>query len=416
VRRPAVSNFHAVLLLAAASLVAATVGCAREKTAAARSPIDNGRAIYGRLCATCHGVWGNGYVADNAPSLRSPTFLASANDGFLLAAILRGRPGTAMGAYGRVTGGPLGPDEARDVIAFLRAGGPPFEVLPPTRPGDATRGQAVYEKNCQRCHGTKSQRVSAVHLANPVLLATASDAFLRRAVETGRPPTSMVPWKDALTPQQIDDVVAYVRSMATPPPPLPPAGPALPPAAPRTGPVVLNPKGRAPDFTLKEDLYVSIDQVKEALDKKRRLVIADARSPGEWSSLHIAGAISTPYYDAKALDDIPNDGTWVLAYCACPHHVSGEVVAALRKRGYPHTAVIDEGVFAWQQKGYPIVAAPGSRPPPAPPPPPRVLPPAALAPPPRPPLPGPAPSPLQRAALPAPASPPPAHALPPPAP
>ena len=175
------------------------------------------------------------------------------------------------------------------------------------------------------------------------------------------------------------------------------AGPALPPAAPRTGPVVLNPKGRAPDFTLKEDLYVSIDQVKEALDKKRRLVIADARSPGEWSSLHIAGAISTPYYDAKALDDIPNDGTWVLAYCACPHHVSGEVVAALRKRGYPHTAVIDEGVFAWQQKGYPVVTAPGMRPPPAPPPlavqAPRALPlpPAAtLHAPPRPPGPPPA--------------------------
>src|SRR4029077_20460200 len=88
-----------------------------------------------------------------------------------------------------------------------------------------------------------------------------------------------------------------------------------------------------------------------------------------WSSLHIAGAISTPDYDAKALDDIPNDGTWVLAYCACPHHVSGEVVAALRKRGYKHTAVIDEGVFAWQQKGYPVVAAPGLPALPAPPPP-----------------------------------------------
>jgi mono/diheme cytochrome c family protein/rhodanese-related sulfurtransferase len=381
------ASLRAALLPAA--LLVALAGCARGKAAVAHNPVENGRAIYGRLCATCHGVWGNGYVADNAPSLRSPTFLASATDAFLQAAILRGRPGTAMGAYGRVTGGPLGPAEASDVIAFLRAGGPPLEALPPpARAGDATRGHDVYEKNCQRCHGTKTQRVSAVHLANPVLLATASDAFLRRAVETGRPPTSMVPWKGALTPEQIDDVVAYVRSMAVPPPPLPPAAPALPPAAPRTGPVVLNPKGRPPEFVLKDDLYVPIDQVKAALDKKRRLVIADARSPGEWSGLHIAGAISTPYYDAKALDDIPNDGTWVLAYCACPHHVSGEVVAALRKRGYPHTAVIDEGVFAWQQKGYPVVAAPGSRPPPAPPPP-RVVPPA---PPPRVALPAPPPA------------------------
>ena len=368
----------ATCLLSAALLAVLAGGCARERAVTVASPVDRGRATYGLLCATCHGVAANGYVADNAPSLRSATFLASATDAFLAAAILRGRPGTAMGGYGQASGGPLGPTEANDVIAFLRDGGPPVETLPPVAgASDATRGQVVYQKNCQRCHGTPTQRVSAVHLANPVLLETASDAFLRRAVEAGRPPTSMVPWKGALTTEQIDDVVAYVRSMATPVPP------PLPPAAPRTGPVVINPKGRAPDFVLKEDRYVSIDQVKVALDKKRRLVIADARGPGEWSSLHITGAISTPYYDAKALDDIPNDGTWVLAYCACPHHVSGEVVDALRKRGYKHTAVIDEGVFAWQQKGYPVVMAPGTAPPPAPPPPPKTAPPPAPPPPPK---------------------------------
>src|SRR5262249_35444260 len=145
-----------------------------------------------------------------------------------------------------------------------------------------------------------------------------------------------------LAPPQIDDVVAYVRSMATSPgvPATPPPPPSPgPPAAPRTGPIVINPRGRPPTFTLKEDLYVGIDQVKAAMDQKRRMVIADARSPAEWLNLHITGAISTPHYDPKALDDIPNDGTWVLAYCACPHHVSGEVVAELRKRGYKHTAV-----------------------------------------------------------------------------
>jgi cytochrome c oxidase cbb3-type subunit 3/ubiquinol-cytochrome c reductase cytochrome c subunit len=252
--------------------------------------------------------------------------------------------------------------------------------------GDAQAGKLVYDTTCVRCHGTQTQRSTAVHLANPILLQTASDSFLRYAVVAGRPPTSMVSWTSALSPKQIDDVVAYVRSMATPPgvPATPPpsmanAVPPMPgpPAAPREGPIVLNPRGRAPDFTLKEDLYVSIDQVKAALDQKRRMIIADARSPGEWLNLRIKGAISTPYYDQKAIDDIPNDGTWVLAYCACPHHVSGEVVAALRKRGYKHTAVIDEGVFAWQQKGYPVVAAPGMAPPPAPPPPPSAAPTAA---------------------------------------
>ena len=235
----------------------------------------------------------------------------------------------------------------------------------PARPatGDAKQGKVLYEAICQRCHGTSTQRSSAIHLANPVLLATASNAFLRYAVELGRPPTSMVPWNETLRPKQIDDVLAYVRSLA-----VPPGMPPRAPLAPRTGPIVLNAKGRSPDFALKEDRYVSIDAVKKALDEKRRLIITDARSPSEYQSLHIAGAISTPYYDHDSLDDLPNDGTWVLAYCACPHHVSGEVVDELRKRGYRHTAVIDEGIFAWQHKDYPVVAAPGMRPPPAPPP------------------------------------------------
>jgi len=364
----------AIILLPTVLLAGLTGSCARDKAVATvATPVERGRAVYAQLCATCHGVSGDGYIADNAPSLRSATFLSTATDTFLQAAILRGRPGTAMGAYWRASGGPLEPADANDVIAFLRDGGPPLESLPASKPGDAKQGQVVYEKFCQRCHGTATQRVSAVHLANPVLLETATDAFLRRAVESGRPPTSMVPWQGALTSEQIDDVVAYVRSMAAPAP-----APAQPPAAPRQGPVVINAKGRAPDFTLRDDRFVSVDDVKAALDKKRRLVIADARPPAEWSNMHITGAISTPYYDAKSLDDIPNDGTWVLAYCACPHHLSGDVVDALRKRGYKHTAVIDEGVFAWQQKGYPIVAAPGYTPP-APPPMP-ATPPAVAAP------------------------------------
>jgi len=168
-----------------------------------------------------------------------------------------------MAAYGLGLGGPLAPDEVNAIIAFLRVGGPARLALP-ARPalGDAVAGKVVYETMCVRCHGTPTQRSSAVHLANPMLLATASDSFLRYAIESGRPPTSMVPWKETLRPRQIDDVLAYVRSLAVPPgapPPVPAAAPNKP--TPRKGPIVLNPKGRAPDFKLKEDRYVSIDDV-----------------------------------------------------------------------------------------------------------------------------------------------------------
>ena len=359
-------------LAVVASLVPAT-SCACKSEPAPSPVVEKGRQAYAKYCATCHGPTAGGYVADNAPSLRAITFLESASDDFIRAGISRGRPGTAMAAFASSLGGPLEPADVDAIIAFLRVGGPALRALPEgSVAGDARRGKLVYDANCARCHGTTTQRSSAVHLANPVLLATATDAFLHWAVERGRPPTSMVPWKGALTPVQIDDVVAFVRSMA-----VAPAVPALPsavakpadPLPPRKGPIVLNPKGKAPEFVLKEDLYVPIAQVKKALDEKRRVIIADARAPSDWLNLHITGAISTPYYDKRTLDDIPNDGTWVLAYCACPHHVSGEVVAELRKRGYKHTAVIDEGVYAWQQAKYPVVAAPGLLPAAAPPPP-----------------------------------------------
>jgi cytochrome c oxidase cbb3-type subunit 3/ubiquinol-cytochrome c reductase cytochrome c subunit len=346
-----------------------------------------GSRLYATYCATCHGRDRNGYSSDNAPSLRTATFLATASDAFLSAAVTRGRPGTAMAAFGRALGGPLPPEDVTALVAFLRRGAPPPIALAATAvAGDVAQGSATYANLCVRCHGTASQRSSAVHLANPILLQTASDAFLRYAVTEGRAPTSMVPWKGALAPKQIDDVVAYVRSLSTAPP-VPAAPPPVaaqpprhslgPPTAPREGPIVLNPRGRAPEFTLKDDLYVSIDQVKAALDARRKMIIADARPPSEWLNLRIKGAISTPFYDVKSLDDLPNDGTWIVAYCACPHHLSGTVVEALRSRGYRHTAVLDEGIFAWQQKKYPVIAAPGMSPPPSPPP---VAPPAAPTP------------------------------------
>ena len=81
--------------------------CARKPPPAANPIVEKGKQLYATYCATCHGVSGNGYVADNAPSLRTETFLATASDVFLQAAIARGRPGTAMAAYGRALGGPL---------------------------------------------------------------------------------------------------------------------------------------------------------------------------------------------------------------------------------------------------------------------------------------------------------------------
>ncbi|MCB9559798.1 MAG: c-type cytochrome [Kofleriaceae bacterium] len=313
-----------------------------------------GQKLFANLCALCHGPDGRGYVADNAPSLVSESFLASASDAFLRTGIVEGRPGTAMGAYGRARGGPLSDGDVDAVIAFLRAGKPePMPAAATATAGDATRGKATYTSTCKECHGDPAARGKAPYLANPVFLASASDAFLRHAIVNGRADTEMKPFGATLDAQAIDDVIAYVRTWA--PEPAAPVSSQPPPVA--AGKVVLNPDGKAPNFTLKEDRFVAAADVKAALDQKRRLIIVDARTPADWQRGHIPGAISAPYYDLALLDVVPDDGTWVLAYCACPHHASGIVVDELRKRGFEHTAVIDEGINFWHNQGYPMEGA-----------------------------------------------------------
>ncbi|HEY3500801.1 MAG TPA: c-type cytochrome, partial [Polyangiaceae bacterium] len=300
-----------------------------------------GKALYDRYCRLCHAADGTGYAADNAPSLVSQTFLESATDSFIAHGIRVGRPNTAMGAYGKERGGPLDEPSISSIVAYLRTKGPaakPLRAEPAS--GDPGRGLQHYEQNCRTCHGSPELRGTAVLLENPELLASASPEFLRYAIVHGRPPTSMPAFQGKLSSGAIEDIVSWLQSRA-------PRGPASPKVTsteiPDDLPIVVNPKGKAPEFTLREGRFVSSEQVKRALDQKRRIVIVDARSPADWIQFRIPGAISLPYHDANRLERIPNDGTWVVAYCACPHHASGEVVDALRARKYPNTAVLDEG-------------------------------------------------------------------------
>lgn len=325
-----------------------------HKAAPLDARFEAGAAAWSKYCALCHGPEAKGYAADHAPSLVSSTFLESATDTFIARGIREGRPGTAMAAYGRSRGGPLDEDEIAAIVTFLRELGP-SRVPPPlsagTIAGDSARGEAIYDASCKSCHGTRTDRGNAVHLANSALLAAASDPFLRHAVVRGRPGTPMPAFGGVLDDADIDDVVAFLRSMAGPTRPDRRA-PAEPPPL---GEVVINPTGPAPEFALRAERFVPIADVKKALEEKRRIVIIDARAPSDWYSMHIPGSISVPYYAFSRLDSLPKDGTWITAYCACPHHASGAVVDELRKRGFRHTAILDEGILEWKKRGYPLI-------------------------------------------------------------
>ncbi len=87
--------------------------------------------------------------------------------------------------------------------------------------GDPARGKAVYEQRCLACHGPqgKGDGPTGKVLVPPAADFTSaaskkkSDADLLKIIENGKPPTAMVAWKGQLSDQDIQHVLAYVKTL-----------------------------------------------------------------------------------------------------------------------------------------------------------------------------------------------------------
>jgi mono/diheme cytochrome c family protein len=77
-------------------------------------------------------------------------------------------------------------------------------------------GAAVYAKTCASCHGprgTPSPAMAIPDLASAPAMASVTDSLLRLAVVEGK--GRMMPaYKGRLTPEQIQAVVAYIRTLS----------------------------------------------------------------------------------------------------------------------------------------------------------------------------------------------------------
>jgi len=341
------------LVALAAAIVAA--GCGRPDPipspvpAEARGP--KGAELYARYCGFCHGDAGQGYLADNANALANARFLEAASDTFLREAIVHGRPGTPMSAWGAERDGPLADADVTALIAFIRTWQrrPPITLDESPSAGVAARGAPIYKVMCASCHGDEGQGVSAVSLNNPRFHATASDGFIRHAIVHGRLGTPMMAYRDRLDSRQVEDLVAYLRAWRRPVDSAPPT-----PYEPDLDAAVLNPTGENPDFAPREDRFVPVDAVHAALKAGKRLVLLDARAADDFQQGHIEGAVGIPFYGLESyLDRLPRD-TWIIAYCGCPHAVSGQAVDALKAAGFARAAILDEGYYVWKERGYPV--------------------------------------------------------------
>jgi mono/diheme cytochrome c family protein len=92
---------------------------------------------------------------------------------------------------------------------------------PAAAPGDAAKGKAIYEQRCLACHGPqgKGDGPTGKVLVPPAADFTSaasrkkSDADLLKIIENGKPPTAMAAWKGQLSEQDIQNVLAYVKTL-----------------------------------------------------------------------------------------------------------------------------------------------------------------------------------------------------------
>jgi cytochrome c oxidase cbb3-type subunit 3/ubiquinol-cytochrome c reductase cytochrome c subunit len=313
------------------------------------------RALYDLHCGFCHGEHGEGYVSDNANALNRAEFLSVATDAFLTAAIVHGRPGTAMPTLGAEPyGGPLDADDVAALVALIRSWQTvaSVDVHDEVHAGEPLRGVPLFAAACAECHGADGQGGLYQSVANPWLLETASDGLIAHAIRHGRPgpvDTDMPAFGDRLNDQQISDLVALIRSWQVPVEGPPPAQYEPDPAN-----AVINPDGEAPTFALREDKFVAAADVWAAYDGGQRMIFLDARGRTEFLREHITGAVNVPHFELEQyLDQFPRD-TWIIPYCGCPHAISGRAWDILAGAGFTQIAVLDEGYYFWKAQGWPV--------------------------------------------------------------
>jgi cytochrome c oxidase cbb3-type subunit III len=83
-------------------------------------------------------------------------------------------------------------------------------------PNEVLEFRTLYSENCAGCHGAEGRGGAAIALANPVYLAIADDAVIRKVIAKGVRGTAMPAFAESaggmLTDKQIDVIISEMRS------------------------------------------------------------------------------------------------------------------------------------------------------------------------------------------------------------
>lgn len=102
---------------------------------------------------------------------------------------------------------------------------------------------------------------------------------------------------------------------------------------------------------------VTVDEVRERLDRGEPLAFVDTRNADDWggSDQKAAGAIRVPSNELlQHLSAIPQDRS-VITYCDCNHEMSSARVAQrLLEQGWKNVHPLYGGFAAWVKAGLPV--------------------------------------------------------------
>lgn len=214
-----IKSAHARLALIFSGLLTAVSTSAFSADSA---EVKQGEQLYNQNCSVCHQADAIGKPGF-APSLTNPELLSISSDKFFEGTIRDGRAGTGMPPFSH-----LGRKDIKAIVSYLRS----HSSLPNRSKavdaqhkshGDARLGEQWFKDICSTCHGVKGDGYisgsTGTAIGKAGFLNKASDGFIRETIKHGRSNTRMLGFSDPtglanLSDQEIDDVIAYIRTLA----------------------------------------------------------------------------------------------------------------------------------------------------------------------------------------------------------
>lgn len=168
------------------------------------------KVVYHQDCASCHGE--NGRGTSRGPDLRG-VGMAAVDFQLTTGRMPKRTEGPKPAPYKPILRPAVIDALDHYVTALVAKGGPPIPNVDPTK-GDVGQGGELFRVQCAACHGwngsggeLNDRPIPALHEATPTQIG--------EAVRTG--PTAMpIFGTRALSPTQVDSIVAYLQAMQRP--------------------------------------------------------------------------------------------------------------------------------------------------------------------------------------------------------